>query len=141
MITYFDTSTLIKLIIEETGSTEASAIWDQASSPVSARITYVEARAALAVAKRGRRITSAQHRVAITDLDMLWTQVAIVEVTSEVVEAAVKLADDHGLLGYDAVHLGSAVIAGAELFTSADRQLCDAALGVGLHVANPIERE
>lgn len=137
MITYFDTPTLMKLIIDESGSDEAEAIWDYAITPLTARITYVEARAALAAAKRNRRLTSAQHKIAVAGLDILWTQVSVIELANDVVDQAVELADEHGLRGYDAVHLASALIAGAEVFTSADRQLCDSARAAGLHVVRP----
>ena len=45
MITYVDTSTLIKLLIDEVGTIEAGLIWDEPDVLVSARIGHVEARA------------------------------------------------------------------------------------------------
>jgi predicted nucleic acid-binding protein len=130
---------LIKLIIDEPGSYHAEALWDQASALITARIGYVEARAALAAARRDRRLNSAHYRHALADLDMLWTQLSIVEITAELIDQAVELAEQHSLRGYDAVHLAAALIAGSEVFTSADRKLCDAARAAGLHVANPTE--
>ena len=45
MITYVDTSTLIKLLIDEVGTTEAGLIWKEPDVLVSARVGHVEARA------------------------------------------------------------------------------------------------
>lgn len=54
-------------------------------------------------------------------------------------QLAGDLATKHGLRCYDAVHLAAAHLVGADVFSSADRRLCDAASSTGLHVANPIE--
>jgi hypothetical protein len=43
VITYVDTSVLIKLLIEEVGTLEAGLIWDAPDVLVSARIGYAEA--------------------------------------------------------------------------------------------------
>lgn len=54
-------------------------------------------------------------------------------------ERARKLAPDHALRGYDAVHLAAATMVGADVFTSADSALCDAAAREGMLVANPLD--
>ena len=140
MITYVDTSTLLKLIIEEPGSEAAAVVWDQSEALASARILYAEARAALAAARRGKRLTPAQHRQAVEILDDLWSQISIVEIDRDLIERAAELAERHGLRGYDAVHLAAALLVGADIFTSADHLLCQAARAEGFHVANPAEK-
>jgi uncharacterized protein len=45
----------------------------------------------------------------------------------------------HGLRGYDAVHLAAAHLVGADVFSSADRRLCEAAGSAGFRAANPID--
>ena len=50
MIAYIDTSTLLKLIIEENGSERAMTIWSSADAAASVSLVVVEARAALAAA-------------------------------------------------------------------------------------------
>ncbi len=139
MITYVDTSTLLKLIIEEPGSDEAAALWDQSDVLASVRILYAEARAALAAARRSGRLAPGQHRQALKALEDLWSQVSIVEVDGDLVQAAAELAERHGLRGYDAVHLAAALLVGADVFTSADRLLCNAARAEGFHVAEPMD--
>ncbi len=139
MITYVDTSTLIKLLVDEIGTTEAAAIWDEPDTLVTVRIAHVEARAALAAARRQRRITAAAFRSAVAGLELLWSQMSVVEVDDDLMRLAGDLATTHSLRGFDAVHLAAAHLVGADVFSSADRRLCEAASTAGFHVANPVD--
>jgi predicted nucleic acid-binding protein len=139
VITYVDTSTLIKLLIDEVGTAEAAAIWDEPDTLVTVRVAHVEARAALAAARRQRRITPTVFRSAVEGLDMLWSQLSVVEIDEDLMRLAGDLATTHGLRGYDALHLAAAHLVGADVFSSADHRLCEAASSTGFHVANPIE--
>jgi uncharacterized protein len=136
VITYVDTSTLLKLVVDEEGSESADQIWDAAEVLASVRLIVVEARAALASARRGGRLTGAQHRDAKAALGSLIDDLHLVEVVDELVTDAAELAEAEGLRGYDAVHLAAALLVGASVLTSADDALCDAASRRGLHVAN-----
>lgn len=138
MITYVDTSTLLKLIIEEAGSDRADTIWASATSVASVALIEVEARAALAAAARHGRLTPAQHAEAKTELGALIADLHLVEVTRELITEAGLLAEADGLRGYDAVHLAAALVVDAPLLTSADAALCAAAERHGFHVANPL---
>jgi uncharacterized protein len=138
MITYIDTSTLLKLIIDEEGSDGAELIWQSADMLASVNLVLVEARAALAAAFRQSRLTSSQHRQAKATLLGLVGDLYVVAVTDELLENAADLAEEEALRGYDAVHLAGALCVGASVMTSADTELCDAALRRGLHIANPL---
>lgn len=138
MITYVDTSTLIKLIVEEPGSESAAQIWAASDSLVSVSLVEVEARAALAAARRAGRLTPAAHRRARAILVQLLEQVDTVEVTHDLVASAGDLAESHGLRGYDAVHLAAARLVGCDVMSSADTDLCAAAERDGFHIANPL---
>ena len=139
MITYVDTSTLIKLLIDEVGTTEAGLIWDEPDVLVSARVGHVEARAALAAARRQGRISNDVFTNAVGGLEVLWSQLSVVEIDEDLMRLAGDLATAHGLRGYDAVHLAAAHLVGADVFSSADRRLCAAASSDGFHIANPID--
>lgn len=139
MIAYLDTSVLLKLIVEEEGSDRAAMIWDTADVVAAASVIVVEARAALAAAARGGRITSAQHRHAKRELTALVDELTLVAVTEDLVASAGDLAEEEGLRGYDALHLAAALTVGATVVASADIALCDAALRRDLHVANPLD--
>ena len=138
MITYIDTSTLLKLIIDENGSERALTIWSTADAVASVNLIVVEARAALAAAKRVRRLTEAQHRSAVAQLEALVSDLHIVPVTVELVASAAELTDEEGLRGYDAVHLAAALTVEATVLSSADTALCAAAARRGRHIADPL---
>jgi predicted nucleic acid-binding protein len=139
VITYVDTSTLIKLLIDEVGTAEAAAIWDEPDVLATVRVAHVEARAALAAAQQQRRISPTLFLSANPGLEMLWSQLSVVEIDDELMRLAGDLATTHGLRGYDAVHLAAAHLVGANVFSSADRRLCEAASSSGFHVANPVD--
>jgi predicted nucleic acid-binding protein len=140
MITYVDTSTLLKLVVAEDGSDRAAEVWAAADSLVSVNLITVEARAALAAAHRGGRLTTSQYRQAKDGLASLLGDLHLIAVTDELLQHAADLAEAEALRGYDAVHLAAALSAQAAVVTSADSSLCDAALRRGLHVANPLVR-
>lgn len=139
MITYVDTSTLLKRLLDEEGSDAADTIWAAADSLVSAVVVVAEARAALAAAQRGKRLTAAELRHANAGLVDLIEEVNLVEITEALALAAGDLAESEALRGHDAIHLAVAIEVGADVLASADAALCDAAERHGLHVANPLE--
>ncbi|MDD9372335.1 MAG: type II toxin-antitoxin system VapC family toxin [Acidimicrobiales bacterium] len=137
MITYVDTSSLIKLLIDEDGSERAGLIWDSADALASIAPIVVEGRAALAAAQRGRRLSTSQHRRARDEFTDLVDELFIVEVTEDLLAGAADLAEEESLRAYDAVHLAAALTVEATVLSSADTDLCSAAHRRGLHVANP----
>ena len=85
MIVYVDTSTLLKLVVEETGSDRAVEIWSRAERLASVSLIAVEAVAALASAARGGRLTASQLRSVKVEVEQLVAELHIVEVTSDLV--------------------------------------------------------
>ena len=140
MITYVDTSSLLKFLIQEPGSQQVALLWDTADALAAIPLVEVEARAALAAAERGARLTAGQHVEARSGLRGLLDELTMVAVTDHVIAQAAELADREGLRGYDAVHLAAALTIEADVLTSADVALCAAAERCGLHVANPLDR-
>lgn len=138
MICYFDTSALIPLLVEESGSEIAGRLWDTADHVVSSRLVYAEARAALAQAHRADRIDGPGLRRVVTDLEGLMRDLDLVEVGAAVVHRAGELADLLALRGYDAVHLGSAEsLADPDLvLVAGDRRLLRAAGELQIAVAD-----
>jgi uncharacterized protein len=136
VITYVDTSVVVKLLIDEPGSTEARKLWVRADDLVSVVLVVVEARAALAAARRARRLTAPQHRRAVAGLDDVLGQTTLVGVTDGLVERAAGLAETAALRAYDAVHLAAALLVDARVMASTDRALGAAAAVEGLHVAD-----
>lgn len=138
MITYVDTSALVKLFVDdEVGTRTVEQLWVASTSVVCCEIGYVEARAALGAAVRARRITSAGRRVAREALEGLWVQLDVVPVTTVLVRDAADLAEVEGLRGYDAIHLAAALLVPVDTFASSDGRLCEAAARQGLNVSTP----
>jgi hypothetical protein len=113
-------------------------VWDAADALASVTLVVVEARAALAAAARGARLTSDQHEKAKTALSELTGDLHLVEVTDDLIVRAADLAEVEALRGYDAVHLAAALHLEAAVLTSADEALCEAAARNGMHIANPL---
>jgi predicted nucleic acid-binding protein len=139
LITYVDTSTFVKVVLAEAGTGRARDIWDRAQQLVSVLLITVEAHAALARAQRERQVSDVQYDRAVQELDHRLRQLTLLAVGGMLVVRASELAVTFGLHGYDAVHLASAELAGAEVLTSADAALCAAARTMGFHVANPLD--
>lgn len=138
MITYVDTSALVKLLVaDEAGTAAVEQLWMSSAAVACCEIGYVEARAALGAAHRARRLTAADLRVARGALEDLWAQLDIVPVTTALVRQAADLAEAEGLRGYDALHLAAALLVQVDTFASGDARLCEAAAGHGLNVSNP----
>lgn len=83
MISYFDTSALIPLLVEEAGSQRAELLWNESERVVGTRLAYADARAALALAKRIDRITASSLRAAVNDLEHLYAGMSIVEISED----------------------------------------------------------
>lgn len=111
-------------------------MWERYPSAASI-LSYPEARAALAAAHRAKRLTARAHERAITELDALNTELAIVGVDGALARHAGELAFEHALRGYDAVHLASALALGAAetILVTWDSDLSTAAAVAGLAVA------
>jgi uncharacterized protein len=133
LIGYFDTSALVKLLMPEAGSAPAVDVWAAADVPMASLLLYVEARAAIARARRGQRLTRLGAARALAKLDVLLERLKLIRPTREVVWRAAALAEVHALRGYDAVHLASALEMGPDTtVVTADRRLAEAARAEGL---------
>ena len=109
MTTYFETSAIVKLLVAEDGSERADELWDSADLIATSDLSYAEARAALAAARRSGRLTGQGLADARRTLHDRFRDLHRVEVTHDVVLSAGDLAEEHALRGYDAVHLASAL--------------------------------
>jgi len=137
VIAYFDTSSVIPLLVLEPASAVCTRVWNDADRVVSVRLLEPEARATLATARRARRLTAAQLTKAISDLDALLAEIDHIEVTPALAHQAGALAQAHALRGYDAVHLAAArAVAGADvLLATGDAALGAAGRASGMAVA------
>jgi uncharacterized protein len=107
LIVYLDTSSLVKLYIQENESPEVERLMIEASLVCTSVIAYAEARSAMARLCREGSLTAEEHSAAKVDLDRDWPHYLAVDVTPEVWRTAGDLAEKHALRGFDSLHLAS----------------------------------
>ena len=136
-LVYFDSSALVKLVVEEDGSDLAATLWDGCDSALSSRLSYPEVCSALASATRDHRIATRSYSKALRDWDQFWSAIQPVELTAAVERHAGELAGAYSLRGVDAIHLASALaIELPDLIVAVwDQRFRDGVLSAGLRVA------
>ena len=134
MILYLDTSSLVKLYVEESGSDAVRRLVRGANRVAVSVVAYPEARAAFARRRREGGLTPAGQRRAAIALERDWNRLVRLALTEEVYRAAAALAERHALKALDSLHLASFLSLRRRLprrgaaFSSFDRRLNRAAL-------------
>ncbi len=143
MILYLDASALVKRYVTEVGSAEVGRAIAEAEAVGTVMITRAEVAAALARAVRMGVLLEEEAWATVEVFRAEWPDFVQVQVTEAVVARADELAWEHGLRGYDAVHLAAASLwqdaLGEQVTLSTfDRRLWIAAGRAGLtpHPAN-----
>lgn len=93
MIAYLDTSAVVPIVIDEPTTAECRRVWNESEHRVSSRLTYVETAAALAMARRQRRISVDEQLAAWSGFVKIWPDVDVVDVTEELTVMAAQVAD------------------------------------------------
>jgi len=137
LILYLDTSALVKLYVRERGSAQTRARVDEAQALATSVVAYAESRAAFARLRREHATRNARHQERIARLDRDWKHYLRVELSPTIVRNSGELADTHGLRGFDAIHLASALwlnsaYAGELRFLAYDKRLMAGALATDL---------
>ena len=135
--TYLDASAIVKILLREADAGTARELWRSASRRSTSVVAFVEARAAIAAARRDGRLTVALAVDRRAELDWRWEELEPVGLDDEILSLAGSVADDEGLRALDAIHLATALfVADARtLFVTWDRRLAGAAVRLGLAVA------
>lgn len=107
MIAYLDTSSLVKLYVEEKGAALIRELVERAELVATSVVAYAEARAAFARQRREGGLTAAGYDRAISDFERDWPRYMSVEVSEVVYRSAGDLAEKHHLRGFDSLHLAS----------------------------------
>jgi uncharacterized protein len=137
VIAYFDTSALLKLVIAEDGADQAILLWQEAGEVVVSRLAWPEAAAALAAARRGRRLSDEGYRAATDRLRSCMERCTLVSIADPLVDRAAGLAASYQLRAADAIHLATAlwVVEADSVLVTWDKRLRLAAVQTGLVVA------
>ena len=110
MILYLDTSALIKRYVRETHSAEVSALVESFDLVGTCVLARVEMAAALTKAVRQRLVQLDSAQQSWQDFLRHWPSYTRMNVTTTSLDRAAALAWEHGLRGYDAMHLAVALI-------------------------------
>lgn len=137
MIVYLDASALVKRYVAETGSSEVGALIEAASVLGTSIVSRAEVSAALAKAVRLKVLTRNAGTTAQRMFAGEWDDLIRVQLGEPLVARAAALAWEHGLRGYDAVHLASALwwreaVGDAVTVATYDRELWRSARAAGL---------
>ena len=140
MILFADTSALIKLYIEEAGSSAMAERARHVRLALSV-LAYAEVYSTFARRLREALLTADEHDELVERFEHDWQGVIVVALRPALVGRIPRLVREHPLRGADAVHLASALTlqeAGLEVvFAVADRRLVKAAAKEGLEPFDP----
>ncbi len=115
MIVYLDTSSLVKLYVEEDKSSKVEALVRSSEVTATSLVAYAEARAAFARRFREKAFTPDEHDRIKEFFDKDWSSYLILSVTADMIRLAGDLAEKHALRGFDSIHLASALTLHREL--------------------------
>jgi predicted nucleic acid-binding protein len=104
---YLDTSSLVKLYVEESGSDDVRGLVAQAAVIATSVVAYAEARAAYARLRRSGHLSPAKFAAVKRDFEAEWPAFLTLEVTAVLSHEAGTFADRYALRGFDALHLAS----------------------------------
>ncbi|HEA67549.1 MAG TPA: PIN domain-containing protein [Desulfobacterales bacterium] len=115
MIVYLDTSSLVKLYVEEDESSKVDALVKSSEVTATSLVAFAEARAAFARRFREKAFTKNEYNRLKEFFDKDWSRYLILSVTEDMIRLASDLAEKHALKGFDSIHLASALTLRQEL--------------------------
>jgi len=118
MIVYLDTSSLVKLYVEEDESSKVDVLVKSSKVTATSLVAYAEARAAFARRFRDKAFTSDEYNRMKAFFNEDWNRYLILSVSQDIIRLAGDLAEKHALRGFDAIHLASALNLCQELSSS-----------------------
>jgi uncharacterized protein len=104
---YLDTSSLVKLYVEEIGSEDVRDLVAQAAVVATSMVAYPETRATLARLRRSGDLSPAKFAAAKRDFEAQWPAFLTLEVAAALSREAGAFAEQYALRGFDALHLAS----------------------------------
>ena len=104
MIVYLDTSSLVKLYVEEDGSAKVDSLVRSSEIVATSLIAYAEARAAFARRFREKAFTKDEFDLLKEFFERDWSKHLILSITGDLIRLAGDLAEKHALRGFDSIH-------------------------------------
>jgi len=137
MILYLDTSSLVKLYVEEDHSRDVETLVRSSDVVATSIVAYAEARAGFARRFREKAFSSEEFNLIKKCFETDWNNFLNILPSEETIKLAGELAERHALRGFDSIHLASALVlrdqsSSSVLFSCFDQQLQKAAHNNGL---------
>ncbi|MBV8357338.1 MAG: type II toxin-antitoxin system VapC family toxin [Deltaproteobacteria bacterium] len=134
---YFDTSALIKHLIQEAGSQQVETLIIAELWLATSKVAYAEVHAALARRLREGALTHTAHQTISHSFDSDWRVYLRIDLVDPLLTLTRELVLRHPLRGFDAIHLASALrlqerTGEAVQFVASDERLLAAAKNEGL---------
>jgi predicted nucleic acid-binding protein len=131
---FFDSSAFAKRYIQESGSDLAIEWCERADELALAAIAIPEMISAFCRLRREEKISEHQYRQTKSVLLLDIEDIAVCDLTPQVIRFAVDALESNALRGMDAIHVGCALAWRADLFLTSDRRQWEAARSAGLSV-------
>ena len=138
MRVFLDTSAFARLLLLDESSRDVVArIWNDSQAVIGSELLYPETHAALACARRMRRVSKPKQLELQELLKELWGDVETISPDWPLIQIAADLCSERDLRAFDAVHLATALVTRGtvDLFVAADARLLAAAHSEGLVTA------
>jgi predicted nucleic acid-binding protein len=99
-----------KALCPGTGERRVQTLIESAQVAAVSLVAFAEARAAFTRKRRERAVNPKDYLRIVREFDDDWDHYFVVNVTEPLVKRAAQLAEKHGLRGYDAIQLSSAIV-------------------------------
>ena len=109
MIVYLDTSSLVKLYVEEIDSEKIKNFAHKAAVVSTSKIAYAEARAAFVKKQKERGFSPKDLKKIVEDINRDWESYFVIEITDGLIRFAGDIAEKYILKSFDSIHLASAI--------------------------------
>ena len=128
----FDTSALLKRYLPEDGRLDLLALVAQASPAVAAPHCKIELYSALNRLRRETQASEVFFRETCDEVERNFAEMDVVPLSSSVERATIRAQEISPMRGMDALHVGAAMVAGVDLFVTADTRQFNGAQAFGL---------
>jgi predicted nucleic acid-binding protein len=127
VVTFIDTSSLVKKYVVERGSDEMEIILEETSEVVVAPIAWIEFNSAILQAARDKRINSHGSSQILSEAERDFRSYSVVVWNEALANTATKAVHRHSLAALDAIQLASGLLSKVEAFVTSDRKLFEEA--------------
>ena len=130
---------LVKKYFKEKNSSEVISAWKSSIGIATSAVAYAELLAAVYRKAAETRVRKAHFQSVVRNFQEDWSSFIIVEVDNRLNETIHKVIANHGLRGFDAIHLASALAIGSAvvdnfIFACYDERLRQAAQAEGVEM-------